>query len=294
MPTLLARPATTPSVLASRTAMAWSVILAVFLILTMTAIAVYLRFMISEQVFAKPADRLPGWFQLLMQQGLAAISVKGSVPVSLAAISFSRDGVLTALPVAIGLPAAFVALTVTGALAACLAAAAAHLVTLGTSLSDDIVLGTGADTATPKTHLTVARVALAATALIATALALTPADPLQLVLWALTLSASASFPVLVLSVLWKRLTAWGAIAGMLVGFLTAVALIFLQQLGHFQIHAPLPGIIAAPLSFLVAISLSYVTPPPGRAALELLRDMRVPGGETLMDRQRRLHRLKKG
>jgi cation/acetate symporter len=294
MPTLLARPNTTRSVLASRTAMAWSVILVAFFTLTMAAIAIYLRAAVAEQVFAQPADRLPGWFQTLVQQGIAAIDAKGSVQVTLAAIAFSRDGVLTALPVALGLPVAFVGIAIAGALAACLAAAAAHLVSLATSISDDIVLGAQADTTAASTHLTVVRVALIVLALAASGLALIPADPLQLFVWALTLSASACFPILVLSVLWKRLTAIGAIAGLLVGFTAAVSLILSQQLGYFEIHAPLPGAIAAPLAFLASITVSFATAAPSRAALELLRDMRVPGGETLMDRQRRLHRLKHG
>jgi cation/acetate symporter len=291
-PALLQRPTATRSVLDSRTSMAWAVIIAAFTILTMTAVAVYVRAYVTEQVFAMPADRLPGWFQVLQQMDLARVDAKGSAPVSMAAIAFSRDGVLAALPVAMGLPAVFTLLALAGGLAACFAAASAQIAALAASLAEDILLGGEGHRVAPATQIWLGRGSITGVAAAGAALSLVRADPLQLVMWALTLSASALFPVLILSVMWKRLTAWGAVGGIVVGFATALTGIVMEQIGLATLTAPLPVVIALPLSLLAAIGLSFATPKASRRAHELLRDMRVPGGETLMDRQRRLEQMR--
>ena len=52
-----------------------------------------------------------------------------------------------------------------------------------------------------------------------------PTDPLRLVLWALSITGASLFPVMVLSVWWKRLTVAGAIIGVVVGFAAAAVAI---------------------------------------------------------------------
>jgi cation/acetate symporter len=292
--TALMRTTTTASVLASRTSMAWAVLITAFLILTMTAIAVYLRGYVTEQVLARPADRLPGWFQSLMQDGIATIDARGSAPVSLAGIAFARDSVLSALPVAVGLPNGFVAIALIGALAACLAAAAAHVVTLGFSIGEDIIFGGTVAPADSGSRLLASRLAMVVVMVACVMLTFIATDPLLLLVWAWTISASAIFPLLVLAVLWKRLSALGAMAGLASGFALSILLLLLDQQQMLAPAAPLSAVIAGPIAFFAAIGVSLVTRPPDRATLELLRDMRVPGGETIMDRQRRLLRLKHG
>src|SRR5262249_58911273 len=56
-------------------------------------------------------------------------------------------------------------------------------------------------------------------------------DPLQLFLWAVTLSASTSFPVLFLTIWWKRINALGAISGMSTGFASSALVILLSDTG---------------------------------------------------------------
>ena len=46
--------------------------------------------------------------------------------------------------------------------------------------------------------------------------------------------------------------------------------------------------IAAPLALAAIILVSRATPAPGRHVLEMVRDLRVPGGETVHDREVRL------
>ncbi|MGO4890217.1 cation acetate symporter [Anaerobacillus sp. MEB173] len=79
-------------------------------------------------------------------------------------------------------------------------------------------------------------------------------------------SASVHFPLIFLSLYWKGLTAIGAIAGMITGFLSSTILVIISpnMMGVFFGESPLfplynPGIISIPLSFLVAMITSYIT-----------------------------------
>jgi cation/acetate symporter len=134
---------------------------------------------------------------------------------------------------------------------------------------------------------------LAATAFVGIWLAIAaPADPLQLFLWAATLSASTCFPVLVLSIWWRRTKAFGAMAGMLCGLLVAGAAILLSEAGAIALPSALAGTLGLPCAMLVTIVGSLMAPAARHNVLEQLREMRMPGGETVYDREMRLLRLK--
>jgi cation/acetate symporter len=85
---------------------------------------------------------------------------------------------------------------------------------------------------------------------------------------AFAIAASANFPALVLSIFWSRLTTAGAQASMVIGTVSALALIYLSPaiqvdiLKHSAAVFPLrnPGIVTIPLSFLVAIIVSLLRP----------------------------------
>lgn len=85
---------------------------------------------------------------------------------------------------------------------------------------------------------------------------------------AFAIAASANFPALLLSMLWRRFTTNGAVASMLVGTISALVLIYLSPaiqvdvLKHDSAFFPLknPGLITIPLSFLVGIVVSLLVP----------------------------------
>jgi cation/acetate symporter len=90
-----------------------------------------------------------------------------------------------------------------------------------------------------------------------------------LVGWAFAIAASANLPAILMILFWKRTTAKGVIASVLVGLLSSVTLILLSQktfnevyhLSH--LHAPVqinnPAIISVPLSFLTLVIVSLLT-----------------------------------
>jgi cation/acetate symporter len=290
-PLLLPRPGSTPGVHEARKSFGWAVLIAGIVFLTLPAIAIYLRLLLLDQVIGQPADRLPAWFQTLQQMGFARVDAT-TPTVSFVNVSFDRDAVWFALSIAAGFPQVLLYLSLAGALAAALAALAAGILTGATVLSEDIVHGLQAEPASDRARIGAARAALAGVAIVTGWLAIAPADPLKLFLWSLTFSASSAFPVLVLSVWWKRTTSWGAMAGMLTGLGVATLAILLGEAGAWTLPSVLAGAVGLPAGLAAAMATSMLTPQPGRNVVNVLQEIRVPGGETLYDRELRLQRLK--
>jgi cation/acetate symporter len=291
-PVLLPRSGTTPGVYEARKSLGWAVLVTGVVLLTLPAVAVYLRFLLFEQVVGQPPDQLPAWMQILQQAGIAQIE-PGSQPVSLSRFGFERDAVLFALPIAAGYPQVLVYLALLGALAAALTGLSASLFALAAIIAEDVVRTSPVEVTSDRARLGRARLALAAVAFVGIWLAIAvPADPLQLFLWAATLSASTCFPVLVLSIWWRRTKALGAMAGMLSGLLIAGAAILLSEAGAIALPSALAGALGVPCAMLVTMVGSLMAPGAGHKVLEQLREMRMPGGETVYDREMRLLRLK--
>ena len=122
---------------------------------------------------------------------------------------------------------------------------------------------------------------------------LAPTDPLRLVLWALSLTAASLFPILVLSIWWKRLTVQGALIGMISGFGMAAFAIFASEAGFFGFPSVIAGSIGMPVAAVVALAVSSLRPETSRHVLEIVRDIRVPGGQIIYDREMQRLQLKK-
>ncbi len=287
LPATAQRVGTVPGVSDVRKALGWAVLLMGFVLLTLLAISGFLRGYIVQQVVGASGDRLPLWFQSLEQFGLMELTSK-SRTVTLNSILMQRDAALLALPIAAGLPMTIILLTVAGGMAAAMAAAMTHIVALGTLLSEDLIHGARRAPAEDILRMTTARICMVAAGVAATALSLAVSDPLVLALAGLTLAAGGVFPVLLLSILWKRLTRFGAILGAFAGMTATGALMTLSALGLSSLPMILSAAIGGPLSFLVAGLMSRITPQPSRRMLEFVRDMRVPGGEAIYDREMRL------
>lgn len=289
LPMLAQRAGTTPGVYDVRKAFGWAVLLTGFLLITVMSLAGFMRGYIVQQVVGVSGDQLPLWFQSLEQAGAASVQTKTRT-VTLADIMIRRDMAVLSLPVAAGMMETLVRLAQAGGLAAALAAAGAHIVALGSVLADDVVSGFRRQSLAPQKRIAVGRVGIGAAAIATAALALAVADPLTAALAGLTVSAGALFPVLALSIIWKRLSRAGAFAGLLAGLVVTVALMALSALGQVTMAMPMAAAIGGPVSFLVAGSVTRISARPGRSMLEIVRDMRVPGGETIYDRLLRQER----
>ncbi|MDX2202467.1 MAG: sodium:solute symporter [Hyphomicrobiaceae bacterium] len=291
-PGLLARAGTTPGVYEARKSLGWSTLILGLWFMTLPAVAIYFRTILLEQVVGQPSSGLPEWFTILQQAGIARLEAKTQT-VLLSQISFERDAALFSLPIAAGYPQAIVYLALAGALAAALAALASSLMAAAAILSEDVVIGLLDEEAPDRARIFVARLALAAIGFVAMWIAIiAPGDPLGFVIWALNILAASAFPVLLLSVWWKRTNAWGVLAGLGTGFILTVFLMLLSETGAIALPSAIAGAIAAPLALLAALTATLLTPVPGHSMLDIVRDLRVPGGETISDRETRLLRLK--
>ena len=291
-PWLLPRIGATPGIYEARKSLGWAMFLFGSLMLTLAAIAVFERNIIMTQLVGQSAATLPEWFAKLVTSGHAAVD--GRLPkLPLSSFSFKRDSALFMLPVMAEFPAALVYLALAGGVAASFAGASAAIYTFGTIVAEDGINGGHWEAPSAAPRLLVARAAILLVTVLGATLALTlPTDPVTLVLWAIGLSGAALFPVVALSIWWKRLNTVGAMSAVLVGFGAAILGILAGQANFIGIPAALISVFAVPLGVLAAVIGTRVGPKPSRQVLELVRDIRVPGGETVYDREQRLLRLK--
>ena len=290
-PWLLPRVVATPSVYETRKSAAWAIVFCGLTMLTAASVAVFLRDIVMDQLVGRAPAALPEWFKALAAEGLASVQGAGET-VQVTNLAFKRDAVLFALPLAGGFSAVVLYMALAGAVAAALLGASAAIAAIGNMLAEDGVGGLVSEPA-PQMRVTVAQFAIGAVAVLTGWIAmLVPADPLDLLLWGLALSASAGFPVIVLSILWKRLNAFGACVGMIAGFVTAVLAILAGEAAWLGLPGSLAATFGVPAGFVAAIVATRLGGMPDRHVLMLVRDMRLPGGETIYDRETRLQRLK--
>ena len=293
-PWLLPRIATAPGVYHARKSLGWATLIFGILMVTMASVAIFVR---SILVSGVATGAIPDWVRALADLGLAVIETRSvgaeAGRSTLSGIMIARDSVLMALPSAAGMSDVFTAVAATGVLAAGLAGASSSISALAAIMSEDLWYGRRKEPPSDKSRIAASRVLLAIAAIAAVAAAMMmPADPLQLLLWSLALTGSTLFPVLVLSIWWKRLNAFGAMAGLVAGFAVALLAILSGSADILRIDPALAGMFGIPASLIAAIATSLATPTPSRQILELVRDIRVPGGEILYDREMRLLRLK--
>ena len=295
-PWLLPRVAATPSVYDARKSLGWATVLFGIVLLTISSIAVFMRDYVLDFIMTERVGALPQSITDLMSLGFMSLAegADNGGPIGYDAMSFDRDGILFAAGVAVGLPRSYVYLGMAGALAACLASICATTMALSAILAEDVVQGATWEPAASPSRVWIAR-AFVGVALLCGAILtlLAPTDPLRLLLWALALTSSSLFPLLVLSIWWKRLTRNGALAGMLTGFMVAALSIFLSEAGVLGLPSAIAGVLGMPFAAAVAAALSLAMSETSRHDLEIVRDIRIPGGEIIYDREMRRLGLKK-
>lgn len=293
-PWLLPRTAATPSVYAARKSIGWATVLFGVILLTVSSMAVFMRDYVLDAVMAGFVGGLPGWLDELVALGYARAPAAGADPLSYAGLAFDRDSVLFSVSIAAGLPRSYVFLLQAGALGAALVAISATTMALAAILSEDVTHGTSWEPRPPASRVWITRLFICVAAAAGAVLTLVaPTDPLQLVLWALSLTSASLFPLLVLSIWWKRLTRAGAAAALIGGFVVAALAIFLAGAGILGLPSAIAGILGMPAGAALAMVVSSLFPDASRHDLEIVRDIRVPGGEIIYDREMRRLLIKK-
>lgn len=290
-PWLLPRVTMTPGVYETRKSLGWATVFFGLIMLTVSAVSVYMRDFVMD-IVKDGATAIPAWMQQLVDLGFVQIDLSEGA-LTFMSFKIARDAVLLSLPIAAGLPDVFTYFAAAGVVAAAMVAAGGTAVALANVLAEDVVGGATWDPMPTEPRLWVARISLVGVVIFGGVLALlAPTDPLRLLFWSLALIASCLFPVVVLSIWWKRMSAFGAIAGLACGFGVAVLTILAGEADVLALKGPLAGLLGIPAGALGVVLASLATPGPSRNMLELVREIRIPGGEVLYDREMRKLRLK--
>jgi len=289
-PWLLPRVTMTPGVYDTRKSLGWATVFFGLMMLTVASVSVFMRDYLMDIVAAAGPAIVPDWLRHLTELGFAQIDTR-STRLAFMSFSFWRDTVFLSLPIAAGLPSVFVYFAAAGAIAAALVAAGAVVGALGNVIAEDVINGLSWEPLPSGLRVWVARVAFGLVAVLGGLITLlAPTDSLALLLTCLALTGSTMFSVLVLSIWWKRMNAFGAMAGLASGF--GVAVVTMLAGSSIGLEGPLAGLLGIPAGALGTVLASFATPAPNRNILELVREMRIPGGEVIYDREMRLLRLK--
>ena len=299
LPSQIARLGTTPTISGVRKSFGWAALLVGFMAVTIPAYAAFTKFQVVQHLLGLPLAQIPDWGRLLEQLGLVALSGNQADPaLGSAQVMFSRDSVALVLPVINNFPFVLIGVVGAAAIAAVLAAAAGHLVSMANVLSNDIYYPLLNRSASPARRLLVARLSMIGFGVAALWIASREGlDPLRTIFWALSLCAGSFFGVLTLSIWWRGLTSFGALVGMTAGFAATAGYILLTATGGypwFGVDSLAAAVLGVPVSLLGAFTGSMLSPRPDQQTLELIDEMRMPSGETIHARLLRLAARGKG
>lgn len=307
MPHVLGRSATTAGVGGARRSVGWALLIVFIVVVTAPAIAAFAKLAMLQGVVGADIDDLPAWvfdygrLGLVKLCGVDAASLD-QVKVACAAgaagdtagFAIAADGVALAFADIAELPYVASALIAASAIAAALAGAGAALIAITTSLGNDIYARFIDRRASAGRRLIVSRIFLIVVAVGAAWLAMNHGDELlSAAALVPSLAASGLFPAILLGIWWRRMTFWGALAGMIAGFGVAAAYALFVQYGGMtpwrligltEAVAPsAAAILGLPVGFAVAILVSYLTPRPTAARERVLDAIRRPGHDPILE-----------
>ena len=282
LPHILTRYYTTPSVRQARTSVAWSLFFIFLLYFTAPAYAAFARFAIYVKLIGTQIADLPRWVTLWQPAGLFEVIDKNKDGVIQWAdfVVKSTDFVVLAMPEIAGLPFVITGLVMAGGLAAALSTADGLLLTIANAISHDLYYNVIDPRASLTKRLTVTKVLLIVTALIAAWVSTyRVAIIVELVAWAFSLAGASFFPALVMGIWWKRANKTGAVTGMVAGLVvTTYYMIGSRFFGvsWFGTQTIASAIFGLPVGFLVIWIVSLLTEAPPKAVQDLVLSVRYP------------------
>jgi cation/acetate symporter len=282
LPHILTRYYTTPSVRQARTSVGWSLFFIFLLYFTAPAYAAFARFAVYTKLVGVKIAELPRWVTLWKPAGLFDVVDKnGDGVVQLADfVVKSTDFVVLATPEIAGLPFVITGLVMAGGLAAALSTADGLLLTIANAISHDLYYNVIDPSASLAKRLTITKVLLVVTAIIAAWVATFRLSLIvELVAWAFSLAGASFFPALVMGIWWKRANKAGAVAGMAAGLLvTAYYMIGSRFYGvsWWGTQTIASAIFGLPVGFIVIWVVSLMTAAPPQKVQDLVVSVRYP------------------
>ena len=295
LPHILMRYFTTPSVKSARRSVAWSLFFIFLLYFTAPALATFTKLQILDPNLASGiigkaiADvNALDWIQKWSTVGFLAISdSNGDGLLQINEFFMRGDIVVLATPEIAGLPYVISGLVAAGGMAAAMSTADGLLLAIANALSHDLyykIIDPTAETAKRLVAARILLVVLGAAGSFVASLKLT--SILGAVAWAFDFAMSGLFFPLILGVWWKRANRQGAVAGMLLGFLSGTWYLYMVRWGGMDPWLGIDhlrfGIIGCSVNLVTMIVVSLATEEPDEATQKMVDDVRYPKGETVL------------
>mgnify|MGYP000916303093 FL=1 len=295
LPHILMRYFTTPSVKSARRSVAWSLFFIFLLYFTAPALATFTKLQILDPnlasgIIGKAIAEVNAldWIQKWSTVGFLAISDSNGDGILQINEFFMRgDIVVLATPEIAGLPYVISGLVAAGGMAAAMSTADGLLLAIANALSHDLyykIIDPTAETAKRLVAARILLVVLGAAGSFVASLKLT--SILGAVAWAFDFAMSGLFFPLILGVWWKRANRQGAVAGMLLGFLSGTWYLYMVRWGGMDPWLGIDhlrfGIIGCSVNLVTMIVVSLATEEPDEATQKMVDDVRYPKGETVL------------
>jgi cation/acetate symporter len=295
LPHILMRYFTTPSVRAARVSVAWSLLFIFMLYFTAPALATFTKLQMLDPslptaIIGKTLAEVDAhtWVQKWSQVGgVKVIDFNHDGIVQINEFFMRGDIVVLATPEIAGLPYVISGLVAAGGMAAAMSTADGLLLAIANALSHDLYYKMIDPKADVRHRLIVARVLLIVIGAAGAAVAsLRLTGILGAVAWAFDFAMSGLFFPLVLGVWWKRANRAGAIAGMVIGFLVGTWYLYMVYAGGMKpwwgIDHLRFGIIGATASLVSMVVVSLLTPAPDKETQDMVDEVRIPKGQTIL------------
>jgi cation/acetate symporter len=301
LPHILMRYFTTPSVKAARKSVAWSLFFIALLYTSAPMLATVSKLSLmdpslSTGIIGKSIAEVQSidWYQAWNAQKWMHIQdFDNDGKLALNEFFMRGDIVVLATPEIAGLPYVISGLVAAGGMAAAMSTADGLILAIANALSHDIYYKIIDPKADVRKRLLVARALLivigAAGAFVAS-MKLT--SILGSVAWAFDFAMSGLFFPLILGVWWKRATRQGAIAGMITGLGSGTIYLYMVKFAEnakdniwLGIDDFRFGIIGASVCLVVMVVVSLMTPEPDKATQDMIDEVRIPSGKTVLGKQ---------
>ena len=300
LPHVIIRFFTVPRIRDARSSAGYALICITILYTTAPAVAAFARTNFIKTLHNVEYVNTPAWFMNWEKTKLVEWKDKNNDGImqyakgkfedekSANELYIDNDIIVLASPEIAKLPPWVVGLVAAGGLAAALSTAAGLLLVIAAAVSHDLMKSILFPNMTEAEELLTARFAAGVAVIIAGLFGIYPPGFVtQVVAFAFGLAAASFFPAITMGVFNKKINAYGAMTGMIVGIVfTAGYIIYFKFVDPsadtapnwwFGISPEGIGAVGAGLNFVCAWVVSKVTPEPPMEVQDLVESLRYPG-----------------
>jgi solute:Na+ symporter, SSS family len=232
---------------------------------------IIVRFMAIKSVEElKPARRIAMGWMIISIIGALAVGLVGIAYVQVNNVALENPETIFILFANILFNPYITGFLLAAILAAIMSTISSQLLVTSSALTEDFYKAFFRREASDKELVFVGRAAVLLVALVGIALSYTPNDTILTLVGNAWAGFGAAFgPVMILSLYWKQMNRWGALAGIIVGALTVIIWISIPGLSKYM-YEMIPGFF---LSLIAVLVVSKITNGPSKGVKEEFNEM---------------------